>query len=217
MHAFPLMESKYWHDAESTGIPLYGQSAGGPVVLEDVRCAGNESNIANCSTSPIGQISNPACLEPNRIAGVKCSAMEDYCTEGVSRLVDGPTFYEGRVEICSNGRWLSVCDVGLNLTHAITACADHRFHFGGEVNNSNAQTYWLNYSCTFADNVTAIHGSVYGQGTGLQLTFCTIDTGGYTSTQIIPIENCTSNPGLQGLCSHDRDLGVRCQPGLCKQ
>ena len=49
---------------------------------------------------------------------------------------------------------------------------------------------------------------------GPQLAFCEV----YPSvTDIVPIENCTSNPGLQDLCSHNRDLGVRCQPGLCKQ
>ncbi len=113
---------------------MQGLSAGRePIVLENVRCVGNESNIANCSTSPIGQISNPVCHQPNRTAGVKCSTTDDYCVEGILRLVDGPTFYEGRVEVCRNSQWLSVCDVGVNSTLAITAC-ERRSHLGGEFN-----------------------------------------------------------------------------------
>ena len=200
---------------------MYGLSAEREtIVLEDIKCVGNESNTANCSTSPIGQISNPVCREPNRTAGVICSTTDDYCAEGALRLVDGPTFYQGRVEVCRNSRWLSVCDVGVNSTHAITACGS-RFHYGGEFNIHFEfvflQTDRLYYFLTFADNATAINGSAYGQGTGPQLAFCTIDTGYPSYTEIIPIENCTSNPSLQGLCSHNRDLAVRCEPGLCKQ
>ena len=122
------------HDAGSTAIPVYGLSAEQEtIVLEDIKCVGNESNIANCSTSPIGQISNPVCREPNHMARVICSSTDDYCAEGALRLVDGPTFYEGRVEVCRNSHWLSVCDVGVNSTHAITACGS-RFHYGGEFN-----------------------------------------------------------------------------------
>ena len=123
-----------YHTSGSSAIPVYGLNAGrDTVVLEDVQCIGNESNIANCSTSPIGQVSNPFCQEPNRTAGVICITAEDYCAEGSVRLVDGPTFFEGRVEVCRNSQWLSVCDVGANTTHAITAC-DSRFHYGGELN-----------------------------------------------------------------------------------
>ena len=32
----------------------------------------------------------------------------------------------------------------------------------------------------------------------------------------MPVEQCTSNPDFQRLCSHDHDAGVRCQPGLSK-
>ena len=65
-------------------------------------------------------------------------------------------------------------------------------------------------------NATAVYGSAYSAGTGPQLGICIIDTGYSSDIQFIPIENCTSNPDLQRLCSHDRDAGVRCQPGLCK-
>ena len=44
------------------------------------------------------------------------------CTTGDVRLTDGPTEYEGRVEICMNGVWGSVCDYGWDTSEAITVC-----------------------------------------------------------------------------------------------
>ena len=137
MHLYPTWNIEFIcldTCTETTAIPVYGLSAGRETVaLENVTCTGNEPNIANCSTSPIGQISNPVCREPNRTAGVLCSTTDDYCAEAAVRLVDGPTFYEGRVEVCRNSRWMSVCDVGVNSSHAFIAC-ERRFHFGGEFN-----------------------------------------------------------------------------------
>lgn len=40
-------------------------------------------------------------------AGVRCPLLCDI--EGDIRLADGPTEYEGRLEICYNGQWSSVC------------------------------------------------------------------------------------------------------------
>ena len=52
----------------------------------------------------------------------------------------------------------------------------------------------------------------YGPGTGPQLVVCTESP----FLDLIPVEECTTNPELEVLCSHERDAGVRCQPGLCK-
>ena len=32
------------------------------------------------------------------------------CADGRMRLVDGPSRYEGRVEICNNRQWGTICD-----------------------------------------------------------------------------------------------------------
>ena len=96
--------------------------------LEDVRCTGNETYISNCPTSPVGEISNPVCLEANRSAGVACTIIG--CIDGLPRLMDGPTFYEGRVEVCYNNEWLSVCDVGSDMAYATKVC-EGLHHMGG--------------------------------------------------------------------------------------
>ena len=63
-------------------------------------------------------------------------------------------------------------------------------------------------------NATLTNGSAYGPGTGEQLVLCEYG-GSYYETFI---EECYSlvNPDARRLCTHDRDIGVRCQPGPCK-
>ena len=60
------------------------------------------------------------------------------------------------------------------------------------------------------------NGSAYGPGTGEQLVLCK-DSGSYYMYETF-IEECIAlaNPDARRLCTHDRDVGVRCQPGPCK-
>ena len=44
------------------------------------------------------------------------------CTDGAIRLADGPTSYQGRVEVCLNQEWGSVCDSNWTTADANVAC-----------------------------------------------------------------------------------------------
>ena len=44
------------------------------------------------------------------------------CTTGVVRLVDGGYTYRGRVEICVNNTWGTVCDDGFRTNDARVIC-----------------------------------------------------------------------------------------------
>ena len=44
------------------------------------------------------------------------------CVEESLRLVNGPSQYEGRLEICLGGGWGTVCDNHFNTNDAIVAC-----------------------------------------------------------------------------------------------
>ena len=45
------------------------------------------------------------------------------CIEGALRLVDGSSYNEGRVEVCSNGRWGTVCGDGWTEREAALVCS----------------------------------------------------------------------------------------------
>jgi len=53
------------------------------------------------------------------------------CTNGSLRLVGGQTLREGRVEVCYNNQWGTVCDDSWGSTDARVACKQLGFSFYG--------------------------------------------------------------------------------------
>ena len=45
------------------------------------------------------------------------------CIERALRLVDGSSYNEGRVEVCSNGRWGTVCGDGWTERETALVCS----------------------------------------------------------------------------------------------
>lgn len=115
---------------EST--PLYGLDSGlDPIILESVDCTGTEDDISSCPTSTIGQISDPLCRQSDRAAGATCRLKPGSCINNQARLVDGPSYYEGRVEVCIDNRWLTVCETGFDTVAADSVCTERLLLDGG--------------------------------------------------------------------------------------
>ena len=53
------------------------------------------------------------------------------CSYGDVRLVNGDTIYEGRVEVCINNDWHTVCDDGWSSTDARVVCRHLGYSYTG--------------------------------------------------------------------------------------
>ena len=108
------------------------------------------------------------------------------CTEGSIRLVGGSSIYEGRVEVCHNGEWGTVCDDSWSTNDGIVACRQ------------------LGYSYTYS-SVRVTQSASFGQGTGpiwLDNLLCT-----GSETRLI---YCSHNGFGTHDCTHSEDAGLVC-------
>ena len=71
------------------------------------------------STTDQHSIGNRLCTESSEMK--VCSTIDD-CTTGDLRLVDGDSEMEGRVEVCNNRRWGTVCDSQWTINHTAVVC-----------------------------------------------------------------------------------------------
>ena len=108
------------------------------------------------------------------------------CLQGAIRLQAGATQYEGRVEICNNNVWGTVCDDFWDAPDAQVACRQ------------------LGHSATGAIVLTL--GNVI-DGTG-PILLDNVNCAG-TESRLV---DCPANPIGTHNCVHFEDAGVRCQP-----
>ena len=117
------------------------------------------------------------------------------------RLVNGTTVLEGRVEVCFNNVWGTVCDNRFNSDDAQVICNQLSLPF-------SSKCYYIAislYSMVIDIGSAALTGAIFGPGDGPIFIESLTCVGSETS-----IMDCTEVSLKRGTCSHDRDVSVRC-------
>lgn len=173
---------------EATSGGTFGKGTG-PIWLDEVNCDGSEASITNCRHSnwAISDCSH------DEDAGVVCSnnpvttqTTEQSNDESLSIvLVDGPSQYEGRVEVIRGSKRGTVCDDQWDDGDAEVVCKMLGFRGG-----------------------SARIEAFYGPGTG-DIVLDDVDCLG---TEASLLECPSAGWGVSN-CGHGEDAGVKCKVG----
>ena len=141
----PSCSTLYSPDAVAVSRAGFGQGTG-QIWLDNVACTGSETRLIDCPANALGS-HNCAHSED---AGVRCGSgkfvlrtikkLHDIheinfinlaCTEGSVRLVNGANNLQGRVEVCHNNEWGTVCDDSWGNADAMVVCRQLGFSTSG--------------------------------------------------------------------------------------
>lgn len=159
--------------AQALPFAFFGPGRG-TILLDDVNCAGTEDRLISCPYNPQA---NCAHIED---ASVRCQG----CVTGELRLIGGTQPYEGRVEVCRNNVWGTVCDDNFDQMDATVVCRQAGYSIFGAVPRL-AAFFGPGRGQIFLDDVNC-------NGTESRLVDCM-----YPSTHD---------------CIHSEDAGVTCVP-----
>ncbi|XP_077864207.1 scavenger receptor cysteine-rich domain superfamily protein-like, partial [Saccoglossus kowalevskii] len=97
---------------------LFIPNGPGPILLNNLECSGTEKSIMEC---------------PAETSGVQtCNDVLIGCSDNV-RMVDGISYFDGRVEVYHNGQWGLVCNSGFDENDANVVCKELGFPLGVKV------------------------------------------------------------------------------------
>ncbi|XP_019860060.1 PREDICTED: deleted in malignant brain tumors 1 protein-like [Amphimedon queenslandica] len=179
----------------------------GPINMGNVQCTGNEELLISCRFS-----SNHYCSHSSD-AGVACGATPR-CNYSDIHLVGGSNDNEGRVEVCINGAWGTVCDDSWDNDDAVVVCsqlgidgvavARTNAYFGagtGPINMDNVQCTGnerLLVNCTYLSTHDCGHSEDAGVTCGA--------TPQCNDTDIRLANGSNDNEGRVEMCIDDRWL-----------
>eukprot|EP00745_Piridium_sociabile_P017603 TRINITY_DN26383_c0_g1_i6.p1 TRINITY_DN26383_c0_g1~~TRINITY_DN26383_c0_g1_i6.p1 ORF type:complete len:165 (+),score=33.07 TRINITY_DN26383_c0_g1_i6:320-814(+) len=155
------------------------------ILLDNVRCTGNESNLLDCQHNPIGVHD---CSHGEDVS-VVCGTVNG-SSEMSARLVGGTTPREGRLEVSLDGQtWGTVCDDLFSTMNAAVVCN------------------MLGYNAT---NPSIRSTDFFGAGNSTQpILLDNVECTGNESNLL----DCQHNPIGVNNCGHSEDVGVVCGSG----
>jgi deleted-in-malignant-brain-tumors protein 1 len=163
-------------------VPLtdnyYGSSSVEAIHLHGVQCTGDESYLFQCNTSNIGECTH------QQVIGVACQGSNFSCQSGDVRLSGGTQLHEGRVEVCKDNLFGTICDDQWDNIDANVICNQLGYANDGAISLSQA---------------------AYGEGIG-PLFFGDVICMGDEAN----ITQCSYNPSTH--CTHSEDASVVCKP-----
>ena len=131
-----------------------------------------------------------------------CNEIDICNEEGSIRLSNGADSREGRVEICLNGYWGTVCSAGWNERDALVACTQAGYQTLSKLMVSFIMITYL--MCIGAIPVT---NGYFGRGTG-PVHMTGVDCTGSEES----LTQCSYVNGIGATnCYHAKDVGVMCK------
>lgn len=124
------------------------------------------------------------------------------CVDGDVRLVDSNTSQEGRLQVCFNRVWGTVCDDRFDSDDARVVCSQLSTQFEGL---SFASHVRLSTIPPFAGGVVLTGDDSYGPGSGPVFVETLTCEGDESS-----ILECRDVNLRRQSCTHDRDVSIRC-------
>ena len=145
-------------DATAYSNAHFGQNPNIIIALDDVTCTAAQSSLIDCAYD-----SNTGDCSHSDDAGVQCVPREFHilyyltlglnataiissfvlilgCSHGSIRLRDGTASMNGRVEVCQNGYWGTVCDDGWGTVDANVACRQLGYSGSGKKRRYNGNS-----------------------------------------------------------------------------
>ena len=132
-----------------------------------------------------------------------CSGPED---NGNIRLVDGYSIREGRLEICMNGKWGTVCDNEFDTADALVVCRQLGFSTPSEkIGHYTVVDYQFILPSSHTSGAK-FRRFGFGQSS-VPIWLNKLHCNGFENNLL----DCTSRK--RNSCGHFQDVGVMCLPG----
>ena len=125
------------------------------------------------------------------------------CQNGDVRLVGGTFVAEGRLEVCTNGIWGSVCGTGFNTIDAYVVCKELGLGLSG---NFKYHDIVLFKDTPIISEPVFNTSSFFGDG-DTPISFSEVNCRGFESS----IVECSSKKYGEFTCSRDNLVGIICQ------